>query len=352
MLKKNQIESKKQSTTSSRDRHIEGQGMAPVVKALSNRIRLHVLELLDKHDMNIQSIQKKLNISKTTVLMHLNVLEKAGFISTYYVPGSVGHQKFCRKEYDRLICSFGSKGDTSGEHTDYYELVISPGNYFNFEVFPPCGMATQENVIIRWDDPSVFFSRERTQACILWTAFGFVEYRIPLNVPFEDLGFSRMEITFELSSQGGVDGHIATILPDRMSIKQITDGTSDVTFWLNGTEIAEYQVTDEYKTNNKELGKLTPHWWKGSQYGELIHLEVNHSGTFINGKRKSDIALDKILPLRLFKKNLKMKRHLMSGDSITFRIGIKKQAAHISGFNIYGKEFGNYPVDISVKFYK
>jgi predicted transcriptional regulator len=335
-----------------RDLQIEGRNMTPIVKALSNEVRVQILEFLEKQDMNIQSIQKQLNISKTTVLMHLKILEKAGFISTYYVPGTVGHQKFCKKEYDRLVFNFTPGNDIANVHTDYYELNISPGNYFNFEVFPPCGLATKENVIIRWDDPSVFFSRERITASILWCSYGFVEYRIPFNIPFEDMGFSKMEITLELSSQGGLIDHASLILPDRVYAKQLTDGVSDITFWLNGTEVAEHQVIDEYKMKKKKLGKLTPHWWKGSQYGELICIEINHKGTSINGKIKSRVKLNDILSVQDLKHNLKMRRLMISGDNITFRIGIKKQAAHSSGFNIYGKEFGNYPVDISVKFYK
>ncbi|MDR2370282.1 MAG: winged helix-turn-helix domain-containing protein, partial [Treponema sp.] len=72
-----------------RDLQIEGRNTASIVKALSNEIRIQILELLDKQEMNIQSIQKQINLSKTTVLMHLKILEKAGFISTHYVPGTV-----------------------------------------------------------------------------------------------------------------------------------------------------------------------------------------------------------------------------------------------------------------------
>jgi predicted transcriptional regulator len=335
-----------------RDLQIEGRNTAFIVKALSNEIRIQILELLDKQEMNIQSIQKQINLSKTTVLMHLKILEKAGFISTHYVPGTVGHQKFCKKEYDRLVFNLTPGKSAVNEHTDYYELDISPGNYFDFEVFPPCGLATKENVIVRWDDPSVFLGEDRIKASIFWCAYGFVEYRIPLNVPFEDLGLSRMEITLELSSQGNIIEHDSLSLPDRMSVKQLTDGVSDVTFWLNGIEVAEHQVIDEFKMKKKKLGKLTPHWWQGSQYGELIKIEVNREGTFIKNEKKSNVNLNDILPVQILSRNLKMKLLMISGDNIPFRIGIKKQAAHSSGFNIYGKEFGNYPIDISVKFYK
>jgi predicted transcriptional regulator len=352
MPKKIQTDLNKPKRLHYRDLQIEGLNMAPIIKALSNEIRLRILELLDKHEMNIQSIQKHLNISKTTILMHLRVLEKAGFISTYYVNGSVGHQKFCKKEYDRLVFNFTPHRDEDSTNKDYYELTIDLGNYFDFEIYPPCGLATKENVIIQWDDPSVFFSTERVKACLLWCSYGFVEYRIPLNIPFEDLGFSKVEITLELSSQGDILNHDALILPDYIPLKRLATGSSDLTFWLNNIEIAEHHVTDEYKLYKKKLGKLTPHWWQGSQYGELIHLEVTNEGTFINDKKKSSVNLERILPVQLIKRNLRMRRLMMSGDYIPFRIGIKRQAIHNSGFTIYGKDFGDFPTDISVKFYK
>ncbi len=347
-----QIPNPDQSKDGYRDLHIEGRNTARIVKALSNEFRIQILELLENREMNINSIRKHLGISKTTVLMHLKVLEEAGFISTFYVPGSVGHQKLCKKEYDRLIFNFTPGKGINREPTNYYELNIAPGNYFNFEIYPPCGLAVKESIIIRWDDPSVFFSAERINASILWGTFGFVEYLVPLNIPCEDLGFSKIEITMELSARGNVVGNRMLILPEGMDKDRLTDGVSDIAFWLNGIEIAEHQVMDETKADEHNMGKLTPHWWRGTQYGELVKIEIDHTGTFINGVQKSAVSLDNILPREVLQRNLQMKRLLTSGDSMRFRVGIKEDAAHISGFNIFGKDFGNYPTDISVRFYK
>jgi predicted transcriptional regulator len=323
-----------------------------VINAISNEARIRIMEMLEDEEMNIQTIQKRLNLSKTAVLTHLKLLEKAGFISTYYLSGVRRRQKYCRKEYDRLIFNFTPNRSSGEDPPTYYEINIPLGNFSDFEIFPPCGLATRENVIRRWDDPSVFLSPKRIGASLLWCSYGFVEYRIPLNIPFEDLGFSKLQITLELSSQGDINNHPMLILPKGFLKKRLDNYSSDITFWLNGIDVAKYTVTDEYKLNKERRGKLTPHWWVGSNYGELINIEINCEGTFINDKKESQLNIENILPRRMLIKNLKMKRMQISGDSLAFRIGFSKKAEHIGGFTLYGGNFGDYPTDISVRFFQ
>jgi predicted transcriptional regulator len=326
--------------------------MSRVIKAISNEARIRIMEILEDEKINIQIIQKRLNLSKTAVLTHLKLLEKAGFISTYYLSGTRRRQKYYRKEYDRLIFNFTPDRWSGKDPPTYYEINIPLGNFSNFEIFPPCGLATRENVIRRWDDPSVFLSPKRIGASLLWCSYGFIEYRIPLNIPFEDLGFSKLQISLELSAQGGISNHPMLILPKGFLKKRLDKYFSDITFWLNGTEIARHTVTDKSTLNKERRGELTPHWWAGSNYGELINIEINREGTFINDKKKSQMNIENILPHRVLVKNLKMKKMQISGDSLVFRIGFSKQAEHISGFTLYGRNFGDYPIDISVRFFQ
>lgn len=332
-----------------RDLFIEGRNMAHIVKALSNEIRIQILELLENREMNIHEIQEKLGLSKTTVLMHLGVLEEAGFISTYYVPGTVGHQKFCRKEYDRLIFNFTpmKEADTN---KNYYEVLVNPGNYFNFEIYPPCGLASKDNVIVRWDDPSVFFCKERVDAAMAWCAYGYLEYRIPLNIPYEDLGFSKLEIALEISAQSGIEGNRMLMFPEEIPATKLTDGISDVTFWINDMELVTCTVHSEAAT--KKAGKYTPAWWRGEQYGELLRIVVDEQGTAVNGVKTGDTKLSQILPESVLKRNIRMKLLMTASDCLVLRIGCKPNAEHMSGFSLFGKDFGNHSTDISVKFYR
>ena len=160
-----------------RDLYIEGKNVTRIVKALSSDTRIQILDLLDAGDLNLQTIAKRLGLGKTNALTHINILEEAGFIKTNYVPGTVGNQKICHKNYDRLIFNFSPRKDDGKR--DYYEISLPVGNYFDFEVYPPCGLASKDNVIKKWDDPLVFFDIERVKASIVWGAYGFLEYKIP-----------------------------------------------------------------------------------------------------------------------------------------------------------------------------
>ena len=77
-------------------------------------------------------------------------------------------------------------------------------------------------------------------------------------------------------------------------------------------------------------GVYTPAWWKlkGSQYGMLKSWRVTADGSYVDGIKISPVAL----------KELDLENH----RSIRLRIGIKDEAKHKGGINIFGRGFGNY----------
>ena len=62
---------------------------------------------------------------------------------------------------------------------------------------------------------------------------------------------------------------------------------------------------------------------------------MNATGTFVDGVRLSDVKLQHL--------------DLESHRSIRLRIGVKKDARHPGGVNIFGKGFGNYDQDIILR---
>lgn len=338
-----------------RDKYIEGRNVARIVKALSNDYRIAILEMLGEEDATIQSIMARLKLSKTAVLTHLNSLETAGFISSELVRGSVGNQKLYHKEYDRLIFNF-SPGKENEEEEQYYEIPVGIGNYFDFRVYPPCGLATREHIIDKWDDPSVFFHPDRISARLLWGALGFVEYRIPLNIPFETDGFSRIEIVLEASAQGDLPTHRQLRLPSSVDRSRLRDGESSLTFSLNGVAIAQSTVREFSRTTTKggltgAKGKYTPGWWRGSNYGDLLALVIDSAGTSVNGQRVSSVSLGDIFPAGFFADHGEQCEELRSDAYLSLRIEVGADAPAIGGFTLYGRGFGNYDQDIIVRFY-
>ena len=316
-----------------------------VLKALANETRIKILQLLEIKELNVHEIQNAIGCSKTTVLMHLNILETAGLISSYYADGTVGHQKFCKRTYDKFFIDIDKK--SGQEKKDYYETLISPGNFSDFMIYPPCGLASNGGLIKRWDDPSAFFAPERTSAQLLWCSHGYVEYKIPLNIPYEDLGFHRIELFLELCPQKYIKDNRMLFLPESVPLESITDGVSDITFWIDEMEIGTY--TTHSCTDISQRGQYTPSWWKGEQFGEQIHIVIDEKGCYINEQKVSDIILSDILTDEILKENLKMKLLMISSNCLTLRIGIKNNAKHKSGFCIFGHGFGNFSSDISIR---
>ena len=147
-----------------------------------------------------------------------------------------------------------------------------------------------------------------------------------------------------MSAQGDILAHKAFKQPKNISPGQMTEGISDITFWLNGREAGMF-TTHEYsrgtyrdKTINKlDRGKYTPKWWRGSYYGQIVTINITNKGTFINNAMSSNLT---IADYKLF------------GSYVDFRVGIKNTAKHISGFNIYGTNFGNFPQDLILRLYE
>ena len=185
----------------------------------------------------------------------------------------------------------------------------------------PCGLCSAEKIIGLLDIPDSFLNPDRMKAGLLWCGSGTFEYKFPNNTLYSTKKLSKLEISLELSSE--------------------TPGTnsnwpSDITMWINKTEIGTWTSPGDY---GDKRGKYTPQWWKleGSQYGLLKHYSVTNEGSFVDGVKISDVTLD----------DLKVSEH----HSIRVRVGVKNDAEHMGGMNIFGKGFGNYDQGIIMRAY-
>ena len=109
---------------------------------------------------------------------------------------------------------------------------------------------------------------------------------------------------------------------------------SDVTMWINGTEIGTWTSPADF---GGKRGVLTPDWWesRNTQYGLLKIWQVNGDGSYVDGVRVSSVQLDEL--------------QITGHDFISVRIGVKPEAANLGGINIFGSHFGNYPQDIVLR---
>jgi predicted transcriptional regulator len=113
-----------------------------------------------------------------------------------------------------------------------------------------------------------------------------------------------------------------------------TDWPSDISFWINDVLIGAWTSPSDF---GDKRGIYTPAWWKleGSQYGKLTHWRVTEAGAFFGEERLSDVTLAAL--------------DLEAHHSIRLRVGIREDADHPGGINVFGRGFGNYDQDIMMR---
>ena len=211
------------------------------------------------------------------------------------------------------------KEDASAMSANTIEVAMPLGLYASCDVSAPCGLCSVEGIIGLLDVPDTFLDPDRMRAGLVWFTRGFLEYQFPNNAKLTNSEVESMEFSFELSSE--VPGTAA-------------DWPSDITVSVNGIDIGTWTSPGDF---GDKRGVYTPDWWKlkGSQYGKLKTWRVSGEGTFVDGVKISPVSV----------KDLDLENH----RSIRLRIGVKDDAKHPGGINIFGRGFGNYDQDIVMR---
>jgi predicted transcriptional regulator len=291
------------------------QKLEAVTKALGSETRLEILRFLSAHTCSLLEIAEALDLPPSTATLHINVLEKAGLISTDLRPATRGLQKVCARVYDRVVIQLPAEYELEDKTV---EVSMPIGAYTDVNIVPTCGLAGEVGIIGHLDDPSTYYEPDRIYAQLLWFRRGYVEYRFPNRLPPNVL-LDDIEISFEVCSEAPL--HHA-------------NWPSDITMWIGNVEIGTWTSPADF---GGERGALTPVWWdsQNSQYGLLKVWKVANNGSFVDGVQVSNVTLNSLM--------------LKSGDPIPVRIGIKDGASNIGGINLFGSKFGNYPQDIILR---
>jgi len=287
-----------------------------VLRGLASRIRLRILEVLHKGEKNVNEIKEETGLPQSTIATNIMLLEKAKLIETRSVKAAKGTQKICSALYDEFVIELSKP---PAEVKDAIEVEMPIGLFIECAVSPPCGMCSAEKIIGLLDTPASFLEPERVKAGLLWFEKGYVVYQFPNNALYQKNVVRKLEVTAELSSE--------------------TPGTnpewrSDITMWVNGVEVGTWISPGDF---GDKRGTYTPQWWKleGSQYGLNKVWSVTEGGSFIDGVQISSVRIA----------DLKLAEH----HSVKVKIGIKEDAEHVGGVNIFGRGFGNYDRDIVLR---
>ncbi|NLV36415.1 MAG: helix-turn-helix domain-containing protein [Clostridiaceae bacterium] len=284
-------------------------------KALSSPLRLNMLKLLSRNkQLNLNELAEQLNVTNGAISQHLKVLLDADLIDISYTSGKRGSQKICFLKEHKFLIDILSEV----EPDNMYQIEIPIGSYTEYQVYPTCGIATTSQIIGEFDDPRYFDAPQRIDAAILWFSKGMIRYRVP-NYLKENNRIEKLQFSFEISSEApGI----------------CEDWPSDIHFHLNGTLLGVWTSPGDYGTSK---GLYTPAWWfpTCNQYGLLKLLTIDMEGTYIDGRKISDVSISTL--------NLDHK------SDIIFQLSVPDTAASIGGLTLFGKGFGNYNQDINVR---
>ena len=289
-----------------------------VLHAFASPARVKVLKLLHaRGPMNVNDIAAALNLPQSTVSSNIQILEDAALIRTETQRAKKGNQKICHASFDQVLVMF--KEDAPAANANTIEVAMPLGLYTSCEVSAPCGLCSTEGIIGLLDVPNTFLDPDRMRAGLIWFTRGFVEYQFPNNAKLANRNLESMEFSMELSSE--VPGTAA-------------DWPSDITVSINTVDIGTWTSPGDF---GDKRGVYTPNWWKlkGSQYGKLKSWRVTNDGSYVDGIKISPVSL----------KELDLSVH----HSIRLRIGVKDEARHRGGINIFGRGFGNYDQDIVLR---
>jgi predicted transcriptional regulator len=296
---------------------VEGEAALPVAKALASEPRQMILSVLTHNVMNVSELADILGMPHSTVNFHLGQLRAAGLVAFEAEPGTRGTQKLCAKTYDLVTIRLPGAA-VEADHENVVVVSMPIGSYRQLEATPTCGLVSETKIIGMLDDPRSFFEPDHVYAQLLWFRDGYVEYSFPNNLPY-GAAATRMEISMELCSEAP---------------QYDPNWPSDITLWINDVEIGTWTCPGDF---GGQRAQLTPAWWHIEQttFGLLKRWTVDSEGTMIDGAQLSGIQIPDL--------------GIDSSNHVKLRLGVKPDARHRGGINLFGRKFGNYPQDIVMR---
>jgi len=290
-----------------------------VGKALSSTTRVEILNiLLQKSVMNISEIAAAMSLPVSSVAAHVNLLSSAGLIQVNTIPGVRGSQKVCSIAADFIHLDVFASLNNEKKALKSFAYSMPIGNYFDFEITPPCGLVSANGFIGSGDSVYSLYEPSRTEAQLLWFFSGWIEYRFPSFI-FQDSQVDSIKFTLELCSEGPGYNNV---------------WPSDLTFEVNCIRCATVTLPGDY---GDRRGRLNPDWWpdRYTQYGDQYVFTINNHGTSVNNQMISAITLNEL--------------RLDESDYLSLRLAVYESAGNVGGVNIFGKQFGDYEQNIELE---
>ncbi len=290
-----------------------------VGRALSSPDRLQILRLLSVSPMNMLEISKILNLPTSSVSNHIAILQDAKLVDVKFQPAKKGHMKLCYKQLIKIEFNYPETDAKDTVKPVYVNMGV--GDYVDIDIKKSGYLVGLNDYIVEKDEiNSLLYTPERFEAQLLGFSEGCVTYNFP-NHLIANPAFNAVELSFECCSEAPYYRN---------------DWPSDVTVWIDDKEIVTFTCPGDF---GGRKGNFSPEFWptNATHYGLIYKISVTENGCFLNSELINKNLT--IADLQAEKKNC-----------LQVKIGIKPDAEHTGGLNLFGKNFGDYPQDIVMKF--
>lgn len=292
--------------------------MARLCDALGNEARLRILRRLqsEPYEIAVSQLGREVDIPLTTLLYHLEKMEKAELVRVYYKSSTHGTQKTVVRDLRGADLRF-NYSIRSGDKMHIFKQSMGVGQFVDFEG-DDFNFCTAEKQYAFLGDEC--FHPDRFDAQLIYTTAGMLSYKFSNRIAkFHRV--TEITLSLELCSEAPYFNN---------------NYLSDITFWVNGKELCTWTSPGDF---GDRRGLLNPDWWRSvdTQHGMIITLTVNEHGVAINGEPVNSGVNIKTL-------------HLENGNCVKFKFGNKPTSTNQGGFNLFGKKFGDYPQDIDLVF--
>ena len=237
-------------------------------------------------------------------------------IHIYHYPNQKGRKKYSLQTMLRISFSLYEGFDAPPSKQPMYEAqtVDMPiGLFSHCHIEAPCGMVGKKHNLNKFDVPDIFFDPVRVNAELVWFNKGFISYNFPTK-PLKHHPCSSIAFSFEICSE---------------TPSYNNNWPSDITISINDIEILTFTSPGDF---GGRRGRFTPEFWPivNTQFGLLKKILVNEDGVFMDELFvHSDIKFNDL--------------KLYDGTEVKLTIGIKDDAVHSGGINLFGRGFGDHP---------
>lgn len=290
--------------------------LCPVAKALSSPVRVKMIALLSVRPMNVNELAEALELPVSTAALGVRQLEEAGLIYTEIQPGIRGAMKLCSRRIESVSMRLTPEME---DGVSALTLQLPIGAYSSADgITADCGMVSEHAWIGEGNTPRAFYHPDRLRAQLIWFNSGCLEYRFSLG-EIDPSQVEWLEFSMEISSN-------APMYRDSWE--------SDIDVSVNGTLLGTWVSPGDY---GGRRGRLNPSWWSdtSSQFGLLKTWRVDGEGSTLDGAPIGQTRLHDL--------------HLAAGDYISLRIGVRADAEHTGGLNLFGDKFGDHAQGIVMR---